>query len=109
MSRLTSKTFILATVLVPLLGAPAIAFSLDAKTMGRINHVVECVTWKINDDPRYARYCLPTHVTDEQLKELQNFTGKIEATSPTTSSCYTPPSSNQPSNAGSIIPDCDYD
>lgn len=93
MSRLASKTFILATVLVPLLGAPAIAFSLDAKTMGRINHIVECVTWKINDDPRYARYCLPTHVTDEQVKDLQNFTGKIQGTSPTrASSSYEPPS-----------------
>ena len=88
MSRLASKSLILATVLVPLLGAPAIAFSLDPTTMARINHVVECATWLLNGDPRHARFCIPSHVTDEQIKELQNFTGSIAATSPTTSSCY---------------------
>lgn len=88
MSRRASKSFIIASVLLPLLGAPALAFTftLDKDTMARVNHVIECATWLVNGDPRHDRFCIPSNVTKEQLDDLTNFAGKLSATSPTTTS-----------------------
>lgn len=92
MSRRPSKSLVIASVLLPLLAAPALAFTftLDPKTMGRIDHIIECVGWKLENppDPRYAKFCLPSHVTKVQIDELTNFAGTIAQTSPTTSSSY---------------------
>lgn len=104
MSRLASKSFILATVLVPLLAAPALAVALDEKTIAQINHIVQCAKWLVAGDPRHARFCSPTHVTQAQLHDLINFAGSIEATTPTSS---TPdPCSSSSSSASSSSASC---
>lgn len=91
MSKRASKSLIMASVLLPLLGAPALAFTftLDKDSMAKVNHVIECATWLVNGDPRHAKFCIPSNVTKEQLDELTNFAGKLSATSPRSSS-YNP-------------------
>ena len=88
MSRRASKSLIIASVLLPLLGAPALAFTftLDSGSMAKVNHIIECATWLVNGDPRHAKFCIPSNVTKDQLDDLTNFAGKLSATSPATSS-----------------------
>lgn len=104
MPRLASKSLILATVLLPLLGAPALAFALDEKTVARINHLVQCATWMIERDPRYVRFCTPSNVTQEQLHDLINFGGSFEA--PTGNGKPTDPCGSSSSSSSSSSAAC---
>ncbi len=110
MSKRASKSLIMASVLLPLLGAPALAFTftLDKDSMAKVNHLIECATWLVNGDPRHAKFCTPSNFTKEEIDELTNFAGKLSATSPKTSSsepCYLG-AALAPSYSYSYPPDC---
>lgn len=88
MSGRASKVLILAGVVLPLLGAPAIAFSLDAGSMAKINHIVECATWLITDPAKHAKFCVPSHVTQDQINNVMQPGLVLTGGTTDSSSCY---------------------
>ncbi len=81
----TSKALILAGVLLPLLGAPSIALALDAESMAKINHIIECAAWLISDPEKHAKFCTPSHVTADQINSVMQ--PGLVLTGGTTDSC----------------------
>jgi hypothetical protein len=86
-NRLTAALSI-ATIIVPLVGAPTVALGIDNGTADRLGHFVDCLSWMINDPVKHDKYCLPSQVTQEQLDGMRgpNFTPSPPTASSSSSS-----------------------
>ncbi len=68
-SRLKAALFT-AAVLVPLIGAPSMALGVSSKTADQLGHIVDCLTWLVNNPTKHAKVCAPTQVTQDQLDHM---------------------------------------
>ena len=59
-------------IIVPLVGAPTLALGIDNGTVDQWAHIVDCLGWLVNDSVKHAKFCIPSHVTPEQLAGLRN-------------------------------------
>lgn len=61
-----------AVIIVPLVGAPTVALGIGGDTVDQWGHIVDCLNWLVNDPAKHASFCLPSHITPDQLASLRN-------------------------------------
>lgn len=104
-NKLKSQLFVLAA-LVPIVGAPSLALGLDGKTVDYWSHITECVTWLLNDPAKHAKYCNPSHVTQDQIDHIggTNYAQTYPAPAPSSTSSSSSSSSSPPPTSSSFPP-----
>ena len=79
---------------------PTAAYAFDDKIESDIKHVIECLTWMVNDPPRYIANCAPSRPREVMEPSVTN-KPRPSSSEPSSSSSEEPP---PPTNSSSEPP-----
>ena len=83
---------------------PTAVYAFDDKIESDIKHVIECLTWMVNDPPRYIANCTPSRpreVMETSVTNKPRPSSSVSSSEPSSSSSEEPP---PPANSSSEPP-----